>query len=86
MPVARPTDKLGGRRQHPHGWTHRPNLGASARVGTPPPYASRVKGGVQKSHIFDKHDQGEGGAEMSPPSKDPVTGWPALRQGLIHSG
>ena len=43
----------------------------------------RVKGGVQQVHIFDK---GGGGAEMSPPSKEPATVWQALHQVLIQGG
>ena len=49
--------------------------------------ASRVEGGVQQAHVFDKHGQGEEGAEMRPASKDPVTrpvsGWRALPSCLI---
>ena len=45
-----------------------------------PPCAIRVKGGVQQDHVFDKHDQGEGGAEMTPSSKYPETVWKAPHQ------
>ena len=72
------TDAIGGRRQHPNGWTPRPSV--------TPPYEGRVKGGVQQTHIFDKREQGEGGAEISPPSKDTATGWQDLHQGLIQGG
>ena len=48
-----------------------------------PPCASRFKVGVQKAHVFEKCEQGEGGAEMIPLSKDPETGWQDPHQGLI---
>ena len=88
MSSAHQTVALGGRHQHPHWCTPQPILGGSEWVRTPPPPpgASRVKGGVQQAHVFDKHNQGEGGTEIIPPYKYPATVWLAPHQDLIQGG
>ena len=59
---------------------------ASQPGHVPPPFALRVEGGFKQAHVFYKHEQGEGGTKIGPPSEDPATGWQAPHQGLIQRG